>query len=185
MSLDLDHARQPRAYHRHDPADLRAAILRAATTEFTGNGFGGARIDAIARRAGANKRMLYLYFGDKRELYEAVLEGLLADLRRAEAAIPEAPDPKEGMRLLIGVLARHVAACPELIRLLGRDARLPDPQSPALLRLATLLRAGVEQGVFHPDASPAKLYLSIIALAAAPAEVRADIPALILGYLRR
>jgi AcrR family transcriptional regulator len=34
----------------------------------------GARIDRIAERAGANKRLLYVYFGNKEELFDAVVE---------------------------------------------------------------------------------------------------------------
>ena len=49
-------------------------ILAAATTEFAEHGFAGARIDQIAERAGANKRLIYAYFNDKSGLYAAVLE---------------------------------------------------------------------------------------------------------------
>ena len=57
-----------------DPERTRAAILAAATAEFTANGLTGARVDAIAARARVNKRMIYHYFGDKDGLYLAVLE---------------------------------------------------------------------------------------------------------------
>ncbi|HEV3011213.1 MAG TPA: helix-turn-helix domain-containing protein, partial [Burkholderiales bacterium] len=50
--------------HR-DPGRTRARILEAATGEFARYGLGGARVDRIAARAKANKRMLYYYFGDK------------------------------------------------------------------------------------------------------------------------
>jgi AcrR family transcriptional regulator len=58
------------------PRDSRATkelLLSAATTEFAQHGLAGARIDRIAERAGANKRLLYVYFGDKHELFDAVL----------------------------------------------------------------------------------------------------------------
>lgn len=51
----------------------RERILSAALKEFSAKGFAGARVDAIARRANINKRMLYHYFGDKEELFKAVL----------------------------------------------------------------------------------------------------------------
>ena len=47
-----------------DPARTRSKILEAATGEFARYGLGGARVDRIAARARANKRMLYYYFGD-------------------------------------------------------------------------------------------------------------------------
>ena len=45
-----------------DPERTRAAILGAAQREFAARGLSGARVDEIARRAGANKRMIYHYF---------------------------------------------------------------------------------------------------------------------------
>ncbi|MGO7374155.1 TetR/AcrR family transcriptional regulator, partial [Rhizobium ruizarguesonis] len=57
------------------PERTRAAILDAATREFAENGMGGALVDAIAERAGTNKRMLYHYFGDKEQLYQTKKPG--------------------------------------------------------------------------------------------------------------
>ena len=48
-----------------DPERTRHRILSAATEEFARYGLGGARVDRIAARAGANKRMLYYYYGNK------------------------------------------------------------------------------------------------------------------------
>jgi len=56
-----------------NPERSRARILAAALKEFAAKGFAGARVDAIAHRASINKRMLYHYFGDKEELFKAVL----------------------------------------------------------------------------------------------------------------
>ncbi|WXB18718.1 TetR/AcrR family transcriptional regulator [Pendulispora albinea] len=47
--------------------------------EFALRGFAGARVDAIARRARINKRMLYHYFGNKQELFEATIMAIQAD----------------------------------------------------------------------------------------------------------
>lgn len=60
-----------------DPEGTRRRILDAALTEFAAKGISGARVDAIAERAGTNKRMIYHYFASKEGLYRAVLhEGL-------------------------------------------------------------------------------------------------------------
>jgi AcrR family transcriptional regulator len=48
-------------------------LLAAASEEFSEYGLAGARIDRIAERAGANKRLLYVYFGDKDQLFGTVL----------------------------------------------------------------------------------------------------------------
>jgi TetR/AcrR family transcriptional regulator len=50
----------------------RDRILAAATHEFAAKGYAGARVDAIARAAGANKQLVYYYFDSKKGLYETV-----------------------------------------------------------------------------------------------------------------
>ena len=62
-----------------NPERTRARILSAALKEFAAKGFAGARVDAIARRAAINKRMLYHYFGDKEGLFRAVLRRKIAE----------------------------------------------------------------------------------------------------------
>ena len=60
----------------------REKILAAALAEFSARGFAGARVDAIARRARVNKRMLYYCFGAKQELYREILRRKIS--QRAE-----------------------------------------------------------------------------------------------------
>ena len=52
----------------------RERILDAALAAFGAHGPMGARVDEIAASAGVNKRMLYHYFGNKDDLFQAVLE---------------------------------------------------------------------------------------------------------------
>jgi AcrR family transcriptional regulator len=58
---------------KRDAERTRRRIFDAATAEFAAHGIAGARIDRIAARAGANKQLIYAYFGNKRELFEAVV----------------------------------------------------------------------------------------------------------------
>src|SRR2546423_11301708 len=55
----------------------RARILEAATEEFAARGIGGARVSRIAEVAGCNKAMLYAYFGNKDDLFDAVFSASL------------------------------------------------------------------------------------------------------------
>jgi AcrR family transcriptional regulator len=57
-----------------DAQGTKERILDAAFGEFTALGFAGARVDAIADRAGVNKALLYQYYGDKEALFRHVLE---------------------------------------------------------------------------------------------------------------
>lgn len=78
-----------------NPERTRALILSAALKEFAAHGFAGARVDAIARRAGINKRMLYHYFGDKEELFSAVLRRKISE--RQAWAESLSGDPAESL----------------------------------------------------------------------------------------
>lgn len=79
------------ANNTRDPDRTRRRILAAALAEFSAKGFAGARVDAIARRARGNKRMLYHYFGDKEALFTAVLRRKMAERRAWGAALPNDP----------------------------------------------------------------------------------------------
>lgn len=74
-----------------NPDRTRERILTAALAEFAARGFSGARVDAIARRASINKRMLYHYFGDKAHLFRAVLQHKLAERRAWSANLANDP----------------------------------------------------------------------------------------------
>lgn len=58
-----------------DSAETRQRIYDAASAEFAAYGIAGARIDRIARAAGANKQLIYAYFGSKHELFKTVVAG--------------------------------------------------------------------------------------------------------------
>src|SRR5205809_17026 len=60
------------AKRERNPERSRERILDAAVEEFAANGFAGARVEAIARRAGLNKQLISHHFGGKEALYRAV-----------------------------------------------------------------------------------------------------------------
>jgi AcrR family transcriptional regulator len=103
-------------------AATRQRILDAALAEFAEKGLAGARVDEIALRAGANKRMLYAYFGSKEELWLVVLEGAYAAKRAEERGLRvEALPPEEAMRRLVEFNLRYTAAHPEFVALLNQE----------------------------------------------------------------
>jgi AcrR family transcriptional regulator len=55
-------------------AGTRAAIVRAAREEFSANGFEGASVRAVARRAEVDPALVRHYFGTKEALFAASLE---------------------------------------------------------------------------------------------------------------
>src|SRR3954464_10421037 len=176
----IEHTRSKPAVRRaavtRDPERTRAAILDAATAEFTANGLNGARVDAIAQRARVNKRMIYHYFGGKDGLYLAVLEAAYAAIRIAELDLHLADrDPVEGMRELVLFTWRYFLAHPEFLSLLGtenlhkaaylkRSNRIRELHSPLVGMISRLLERGAKERVFHEGVDPVELYITIAAL---------------------
>jgi AcrR family transcriptional regulator len=165
------------ASRTRDPEGTRARILEAATREFARSGLGGARVDRIAERAGANKRMLYYYFGDKDRLFLAVLEHAYQQIRDAERELHllDVP-PVEGVRRLVEFTWRYYLAHPEFLTLLNsenlhrarhlkRSRNIRATNSPLIATLAEILRRGAAAGTFRSGVDALQLYISIAGLA--------------------
>lgn len=82
-----------------DRAEKIEHLLTAAMDEFARAGLAGARVDAIARSAGMNKRLLYHYVGDKEALFDAVLGRAIERIQTA----PEACRTREWRLVCHGV----------------------------------------------------------------------------------
>jgi AcrR family transcriptional regulator len=61
-----------------EPKATKQRLFDAAVAEFASHGIAGARIDRIAERAGANKQLIYAYFGSKHELFDRVVTDQVA-----------------------------------------------------------------------------------------------------------
>jgi TetR/AcrR family transcriptional regulator len=82
-------------------SENRTRILDCAAEEFAEYGFAGARVERIMRCAGANKQLLYYYFGSKSELYEAVLDRM-ADVFRPSRGQTGATDFAQFFEAVVG-----------------------------------------------------------------------------------
>ncbi len=76
-------------------------ILEAAEKEFDRHGFGGARMQRIADRAGLPKANIHYYFRNKLALYRAVLDGVVAMWNEAFDRISADDDPAEALAAYI------------------------------------------------------------------------------------
>lgn len=154
----------------------RQRILDAALVEFAAKGLAGARVDEIALRAGANKRMLYAHFGSKEDLWLVALEAAYAAKRAEERALEvDALPPEAAMRRLVEFNLRYTAAHPEFVALLNqenihraahlrRSGQVAAMYSPLLGSLRAVLLRGEADGVFRRGVDPLQLYVSIVAL---------------------
>ena len=73
----------------YDSEATKDRIFNAAVAEFAEYGIAGARINRIATQAQANKQLIYSYFGNKEELFAAVLQKKLEQLAAAITLDPE------------------------------------------------------------------------------------------------
>ncbi len=178
MEASLEKAKSPRSATgvSRDPERTQASILAAATEEFTAKGLNGARVDAIAKRAGVNKRMIYHYFGDTEGLYLAALEATYTAIRSAEVGLHLADkDPIEGMRELVLFTWHYFIGHPEFLSMLGtenlhraaylkKSKKIRELHSPLIGMIADLLERGAAKGVFRRGVDPVELYISIAGL---------------------
>jgi len=165
----------PRA-GRRNPVRNQERILQAATEEFARYGLGGARVDRIAVRAGANKRMLYYYYGNKEDLFLKVLEARYAHIRRAELGLHLLDlDPVQGMRRMVEFTWNYYLKHPEFLTLLNsenlhrgrhlkRSRDIAAMHSPLIALLRDLLIRGERAGKFRKGVDPVQLYISIAGL---------------------
>jgi AcrR family transcriptional regulator len=161
---------------RRDPARNQERILRAATAEFARAGLGGARVDRIAERAGANKRMLYYYYGNKEALFLAVMEASYERIRTAERSLKLGEiDPEEGIRRLVEFTWAYYLKHPEFLTLLNsenlhkarhikRSRNIPAMHSPFVATIEDLLKRGLRAGKFRRGVDAVQLYISIASL---------------------
>ena len=153
-----------------DPQRTRERILAAALAEFLAHGFAGARVNAIARRARINKRMLYHYFGDKQGLFREILRRKLAERAAWLAAEPE--NPEEILAYWFDLARGDM----DWIRLLEWEAlqvgsgKVIDEERRAGLFASALarLRRGQERGRLTRDLDGRQMLLSMMALTLYP-----------------
>ena len=92
----------------HNRARTEAAILAAARAVLAEDGFQGLGINAVARRAGCDKQLIYRYFGGIEGLADAIGQGLADWVTDSLQANPDLPPPAtyaELMeRLIVGFL---------------------------------------------------------------------------------
>ncbi|VVD92769.1 TetR/AcrR family transcriptional regulator [Pandoraea anhela] len=161
---------------KRDPERTRQRILAAAIEEFAERGSSGARVDSIARRAEINERMLYYYFGNKDQLYLAVLEEVYGEFNRAEHGLKlDLLAPLDAVAELAHFVWDYYADHPELIQLINNEnlheaksmrqsTEIRQQVSPIVELLAQTLRRGQDSGEIREGIDPVDLYVTISAM---------------------
>ena len=169
---------KPRRREYDKSPRTRAAILTAALDEFSAHGFGAARVDRIAKAAKLNNHALYYHFGDKAQLFQAVLEHGYASLRANRpprdlaAMAPEAGMARivEDVFEFVQRTPKHVAITRDVNR--NRGANLTPPMRlhiraaarQLVEEIVVVLRRGQTMRRFASGIDAEHLYVSIFGL---------------------
>lgn len=156
-----------------DSQKSRMDILSAAEIEFSDKGLYGARIDEIAQKANINKRMIYEYYGNKEELYKAVLIEVYSRLSRKELTLlSEEMSFVNKIQSIINLYFEFLRDNPTYVNLIlwenlnkGKYINQIDfklIKDPALESLRSIIENGKDQGYFKKNLDTEQLILSLL-----------------------
>lgn len=136
-------------------------IKKAAMKEFASHGFEGARVDRIAKKAKANKAMIYYHFKSKEKLYEAVLSEMYTRLH-AHIAGSGSDDLKPDDRLdaMVGAFIDFIYEVDQdFVRMMLRELSsggkyfkklmLPNVIIPLMGKVDAIFAEGADEGLFR------------------------------------
>ena len=136
-----------------------ALILEAAERVFAGAGFGGATMAAIADAAGLPKANLHYYFGNKKELYRAVLDRTLQNWLAPTHGITPDADPATALADYIRDKMRQGRERPHASRVFANEllhggTEIADLLATTLRGLVQNKAAVIDQWVAHGRMAP-------------------------------
>lgn len=111
-------------------------ITEAAEIEFLENGYSGAKMTVIAKRAGVTHAMLHYYFRTKENLFNVVLERKLNMLAKALTSSfnPERPFTDQ-IRALVGAHYDFISTNPQLLLFITNVVTMDDNRKQMLYRI--------------------------------------------------
>lgn len=158
---------------KRNPERTKELIHQAALAEFSKMGYGSARVDTIAERAGVNKRMLYHYYGSKDDLFLYVLERAYEKIRSHEAELDLGNlNPEQAVKELVTFTFRYHRDNPEFMRLLNNEnlykaehikqsQKIRQMHSPFVDMMKDVLRRGERAGLFRANVDPVQFYITV------------------------
>ncbi|WP_235921307.1 TetR family transcriptional regulator [Lentzea tibetensis] len=147
-----------------DKEETKRKLLAAAVQEFAEHGIAGARVDRIAKNAGANKAMIYAYFCSKEGLFDEVLK------QQVDAAIEAVPITADDLAGYAGRLFDRYVEHPEVLRLAawhrlenGFDA-IPEAEAKAYVHKVAAIAEAQEKGELPQHFDPEELLSLVVHL---------------------
>jgi AcrR family transcriptional regulator len=157
----------------------REALLRAAGQVFKEKGFQAVRMDDVAEQLKIDRATLYYYFGNKQQLFRAVITDAVQENVDTVVAIAESDaSPRDKVRAVLVSLFesydRHypllyVYVQEDMRRLTNADSRRLSPLMELGLRyddaVKRIVEEGIEAGDFNPNLRPTLCAYAIIGAA--------------------
>jgi TetR/AcrR family transcriptional regulator len=145
---------------RRSGQQTRAEILAAAERHFAERGFEAALLEDIAADVGIRRAAIFYYFGDKQELYAAVLDEVFGG---AMAAMPTRGSATERLEASLTGWIDYVSRRPSVARLILREAANVQPDvvtpfvragGPPVQWFRAVIDEGVASGELKPLTDP-------------------------------
>lgn len=154
--MTRDHAATKPVRHRSSGLQTRAEIVAAAERHFAERGFEAALLEDIATDVGIRRAAIFYHFGDKQELYAAVLDQVFGD---AMADLPSAGSAADRLEASLTGWIDYVARRPSVARLILREVASAQPGvvSPfvrAGRAPVDWIRAVIDEGVASGELKP-------------------------------
>jgi len=148
-------------------------ILKAAEVKFAEKGIYGTRVDDIAKAANINKRMLYEYFGNKEELYRAVLVEVYSRLSKEEMVLlSENISCIDAMKRIVTLYFVFLKNNPTYVNLILwenlnkgeyiEDIDFSNIKDPVFALLRKVINRGKAEGIFRADIDTEQIILSLL-----------------------
>lgn len=112
--------------------DRREEILKAAILVFSQKGYHDTSISDIIKKAGIARGTFYLYFENKRQIFDSILDNLLIEIDHCIKKIDigkDRPSPLEQLKANLTRIFTLLVKNPELSRILLRHATGLDEES--------------------------------------------------------
>lgn len=146
--------------HRTDGLRTRAEIIAAAERHFAEHGFEAARLEDVATEVGIRRAAIFYHFGDKQELYAAVLDEVFGAWSER---LPIGGTPTERLEASLVGWIDFVARRPTVARLILREAASSQPGqvspfmragSTSVKWFRSVIDEGVASGALRPRIGP-------------------------------
>ncbi|WP_298916944.1 TetR/AcrR family transcriptional regulator [uncultured Algimonas sp.] len=115
-------ARTPKA-----KSDRERLLLSAALNVFFSKGFQAARMQDIAEEAGLSKGTVYIYFGSKEEVFQALIDTLAKpNVEHIQTLLQTAPTVTQGLRMMNGFARQLIVETdmPKFLKVLVGESQL-------------------------------------------------------------